>query len=204
MAELSGPLFVTDSGMRLWRSTASEAVHRVGRLAGLGQVQVHPHVLRHAWATRAAELGVDPRLIQEYPNHESLNTTMVYLDAAKTVERDPWQLVASSWRGVTAEDMPSGHGTFTAYHARGRRVTINAEHPSRASTCEGMGVRFDVSESTTALQCWSARCAASQQIRADHSLYGVSAGRTPNAEWERRVTSELCSSPLLVRHHSDA
>lgn len=93
--ELSGPLFATTTGKRWQRSEAFDLVKRIGEEAGLSGVT--PHVLRHTWATRAKELGIDPRDIQEYLDHEDLNTTMLYLHAATSLERDPSQLVASSW-----------------------------------------------------------------------------------------------------------
>ncbi|MFC7582456.1 tyrosine-type recombinase/integrase [Nonomuraea antimicrobica] len=95
VADLQGRIFVTDTGGRFYRSSASGLVTRIGRQAGI-ESKVTPHVLRHTWASIAKDLGANPMDIKEALDHESLNTTMIYLHTADQIERDPSQLVASA------------------------------------------------------------------------------------------------------------
>jgi integrase/recombinase XerC len=60
----------------LARSTLAEIIHELGRRAKLGRV--HPHMLRHSFATHMLEGGADICAIQELLGHSFLTSTQVY------------------------------------------------------------------------------------------------------------------------------
>jgi integrase/recombinase XerD len=55
-------------------------ITRWARACGLQGI--HPHTLRHYFATRLVELGINIRVIQELLGHADLSTTAIYLDVS--------------------------------------------------------------------------------------------------------------------------
>ena len=68
-------LFVNYKGKKITPRSVERVVKRVGELNGL---DLHPHMLRHTFATDLLNKGADIRMIQELLGHENLDTTQIY------------------------------------------------------------------------------------------------------------------------------
>ncbi len=70
-------LFVGARGKRISPRVVQFQLARWARLAGT-QAQVHPHVLRHSFASHVLQSAQDLRAVQELLGHASISTTQIY------------------------------------------------------------------------------------------------------------------------------
>lgn len=70
-------LFVSNRGRRLSRGAIAQSLKRWAQQSGL-VAQLHPHRLRHSFATHLLENSGDLRAVQELLGHAHLSTTQIY------------------------------------------------------------------------------------------------------------------------------
>lgn len=77
-----GCVFLSKNGKPLTRARLWTLVRDYAAQAGLGHV--HPHMLRHSFATHLLAGGADLRVVQELLGHADISTTQIYTHVDRT------------------------------------------------------------------------------------------------------------------------
>ena len=87
--ELPSSLFLNAKGQKLTTRGLEYILDAIEEKTGL-YVGLHPHILRHSFATHLLENGADLRVIQELLGHESINATQVYTHVTEEAMKEAY------------------------------------------------------------------------------------------------------------------
>jgi len=117
-------LFLNARGGPLTRAGAFLILRQLAAKAGLEPGRVHPHLLRHSFATHLLEGGADLRSVQEMLGHADLSTTELYTHVSDRRRRELYYRAHPH-----ALDRPTHHSVSDA--GNGRRVADDQSRPRK-------------------------------------------------------------------------
>jgi len=82
----SRALLISRDGGRLTGRSIQRILAKYARVAGIKK-RVHPHMLRHTFATHLLDGGADLRVVQELLGHANLSSTQIYTHVTKSQAR---------------------------------------------------------------------------------------------------------------------
>jgi integrase/recombinase XerD len=112
-------LFLNARGGPLTRAGAFLILRRLAERAGLEPTRIHPHVLRHSFATHLLEGGADLRSVQEMLGHADLSTTELYTHVSDLRRRELYFRAHPHARKRTMEEQGVDRSTRRAVDGPG-------------------------------------------------------------------------------------
>ena len=88
--DMTPALFLNAKGERMTTRGLEYILDAIEEKTGLF-VGLHPHILRHSFATHLLENGADLRVIQELLGHENINATQVYTHVTEEAMKETYQ-----------------------------------------------------------------------------------------------------------------
>jgi len=83
---MTNALFINRYGERLIERGVQKILEKYTNIAGIDK-RVHPHLLRHTFATHLLDGGADLRVVQELLGHADLSSTQIYTHVTKSQAR---------------------------------------------------------------------------------------------------------------------
>jgi integrase/recombinase XerC len=81
-SQLTNHVFLNHHGRKLTVRGLEYILSQMAKRSGIA-LQIHPHQLRHTFATQLLDNGADLRTIQELLGHATINTTQIYTHVSK-------------------------------------------------------------------------------------------------------------------------
>jgi integrase/recombinase XerD len=115
-------LFLNAKGGPLTRAGAFLILRKLAEQAGLDPLRVHPHLLRHSFATHLLEGGADLRSVQEMLGHADLSTTELYTHVTDRRRRELYYRAHPHARRKSTEEAGNGSTRRALGHGIGGGV----------------------------------------------------------------------------------
>ena len=93
-AEPEDYLFVSSRGKPLCYMTLYQKIHRLGKESGIGRL--HPHMLRHTYATRLYAVQRDLLFVSDQLGHANVSTTQIYAKTDSEARRKQVESMAKN------------------------------------------------------------------------------------------------------------
>jgi len=123
-------VFLNARGGPLTRAGAFLILRTLAEKAGLDPARVHPHLLRHSFATHLLEGGADLRSVQEMLGHADLSTTELYTHVSDRRRRELYYRAHPHAKRISEERDVDGSTRRAVHGSRvGRRLADDEGRP---------------------------------------------------------------------------